>query len=47
MTTRYSKTQDSNNQIEINNIITNDDTTSDTVIETIIHLKKSPFMTEQ
>ena len=33
MATKYSQTQNNNNRIEINNVITND-TTEDTVIET-------------
>ena len=37
MTTEYSKTQSNSNQIEINNVITNYDTTEDTLIETLIN----------
>ena len=37
MATEYSQTQNNNNQIEINNTITNDDTTEGTVIETTVN----------
>ena len=37
MTTEYSKTQSNSNQIEINNVITNYDTTEDTLIETLFN----------
>ena len=37
MATKYSQTQNNNNQKEIKNAITNDDTTKDTAIETTVN----------
>ena len=37
MATEYSQTQNNNNRIEINNVITNDDTSEDIVIENTVN----------